>query len=123
MVLSPAGTLTRHSAVPAATLAWAWDCSSILAGSGGYAFKTAYDEAFARFSPGVMVEVDRIRALHDSPEVQWMDSFTDAGNVVLNRLWNERLKIQGLVFPTDKLGRLALGTLPMLRRAKRWLQH
>jgi CelD/BcsL family acetyltransferase involved in cellulose biosynthesis len=98
-------------------------CSSILAGSGGYAFKTAYDEAFARFSPGVIVEVDRIRALHDSAEVQWMDSFTDAGNVVLNRLWNERLKIQGLVFATGTLGRLALDTLPLLRRAKRWFQR
>jgi CelD/BcsL family acetyltransferase involved in cellulose biosynthesis len=98
-------------------------CSSILAGSGGYAFKTAYDEVFARFSPGVIAEVDRIRALHDSPEVQWMDSFTDAGNVVLNRLWNERVKIQGLVFASGPLGRAAVSALPVLRRAKRWLQR
>ena len=98
-------------------------CSSILAGSGGYAFKTAYDEAFARFSPGVIAELDRIRALHDSPELQWMDSFTGPGNVVLNRLWNERLRIQGLVFATDTLGRLALRALPALRRAKRWFRH
>jgi CelD/BcsL family acetyltransferase involved in cellulose biosynthesis len=95
-------------------------CSSILAGAGGYAFKTAYDETFARFAPGIIVEVDRIRALHDMPDVQWMDSFTDAGNVVLNRLWNQRVRIQGVVFATGAPGKLALATLPLLRRAKGW---
>jgi CelD/BcsL family acetyltransferase involved in cellulose biosynthesis len=98
-------------------------CSSIMAGSGGYAFKTAYDEAFSRFSPGIIVEVDRIRALHELPEVQWMDSFTADGNVVLNRLWNERVKIQGLTFAPGMLGRLALGARSALRQAKRWLQR
>lgn len=95
-------------------------CSSILAGAGGYAFKTAYDETFARFAPGIIVEVDRIRALHDMPDVQWMDSFTDAGNVVLNRLWNQRVRIQGVVFATGAPGKLALAALPLLRRAKGW---
>lgn len=98
-------------------------CSSILAGSGGYAFKTAYDESFSRFAPGIIVEIDRIRALHDMPGVQWMDSFTDAGNVVLNRLWNQRLRMQGVVFAGGVLGRLAVGALPVVGRAKRWLQR
>ena len=98
-------------------------CSTILGGSGGYAFKTAYDEAFSRFSPGVIVEVDRIRALHELPDVQWMDSFTSPGNVVLNRLWNQRVKIQGLTFATGIVGRLAMDARAALRGAKRWLQR
>ena len=89
-------------------------CSSILAQSGGYAFKTAYDEAFARYAPGIIVELDRIRALHEAP-VEWMDSYTDAGNNVLNRLWNERIRIGGVVLASGVLGKLALA-------AKRWLQ-
>ena len=92
-------------------------CSTILAGDGGYAFKTAYDEAFSRFSPGIIAEVDRIRALHELPELQWMDSFTADGNVVLNRLWNQRVKIQGLTLATGPLGKLALGVREALRRA------
>jgi len=98
-------------------------CSTILGGGGGYAFKTAYDEAFSRFSPGVIIELDRIRALHEQPEVQWLDSFTSPGNVVLNRLWNQRVKIQGLTFSTGIIGRLALGARATLRSAKRWLQR
>ena len=98
-------------------------CSSILAGDGGYAFKTAYDEAFSRYSPGIIAEVDRIRALHDLPQLQWMDSFTADGNVVLNRLWNHRVKIQGLTFATGAGGRLALGMRSALRCAKGWLQR
>ena len=86
-------------------------CSSILAQSGGYAFKTAYDEAFARYAPGIIVELDRIRALHEAP-VEWMDSYTDAGNTVLNRLWNERVSIGGVVFAN-----------PILLKARRWLRR
>ena len=97
-------------------------CSSILAGDGGYAFKTAYDEAFSRYSPGIIAEIDRIRALHDLPGLQWMDSFTADGNVVLNRLWNHRVKIQGLTFTTGPLGRLALEARSGMRRAKRWIR-
>ena len=53
------------------------------------------------------------------PGIEWMDSFTDAGNVVLNRLWNQRRKIQGLTFATDLAGRLALRAHSALRGAKR----
>ena len=98
-------------------------CSSILAGDGGYAFKKAYDEAFSRYSPGIIAELDRIRAVHERPELQWLDSFTADGNVVLNRLWNQRRRIQGLTFAGDPRGRLALGVRSALRGARRWLQR
>ena len=97
--------------------------SSILAGDGGYAFKKAYDEAFSRYSPGIIAELDRIRAVHERPELQWLDSFTADGNVVLNRLWNQRRRIQGLTFAGDPRGRLALGVRSALRGARRWLQR
>jgi len=94
-------------------------CLSILAGEGSYAFKTAYDEEFARYSPGVIVEVDRIREFHGLPGAQWMDSFTAPDNEVLNSVWKGRRTIQRLVIGTDARGRLAAASLPILQRMKR----
>jgi CelD/BcsL family acetyltransferase involved in cellulose biosynthesis len=94
-------------------------CTSILAGAGSYAFKTAYDEQFARFSPGVIAEIDRIRHIHEMPEVQWMDSFTAPGNTVLNRLWKGRIGVHNLAIGTHRWGEAAVAALPLARWAKR----
>ncbi|HXU42955.1 MAG TPA: GNAT family N-acetyltransferase [Burkholderiales bacterium] len=93
-------------------------CTGFIAGEGAYAFKPAYDEAFARFSPGIIAEVARIRTLHELSGVKWMDSFTDANNSVMSRLWKDRLTVQTLVFGTGKAGALAVAALPFLRWAK-----
>jgi CelD/BcsL family acetyltransferase involved in cellulose biosynthesis len=96
-------------------------CTGFIAGEGAYAFKPAYDEAFAKFSPGILAEVARIRNLHQLPGVQWMDSFTDANNSMMSRLWKDRLTVQSVVFGTNAAGALALAALPFLRWAKRTL--
>lgn len=94
-------------------------CSSFLAGEGSFAFKTAYDERFAAFSPGVIAEMGRIRAFHELPAAQWMDSFTAPGNDVLDRLWKDRLTVQRLVVGTGLRGEFALAALPLLGFLKR----
>jgi len=94
-------------------------CTSILAGAGGYAFKTAYDAKFARYSPGVIAEVDRIRHLHEMPQLQWLDSFTAPGNTVLNRLWKGRIAVHHLVIGTRPSGEAVVAALPLARWAKR----
>ena len=93
-------------------------CTGFVAGEGSFAFKPAYDEAFAKFSPGIIAEVARIRHFHELAGVQWMDSFTDANNSVMSRLWKDRLTVQSLVFGTGKAGALAVAAWPLLRWAK-----
>ena len=94
-------------------------CTAFIAGEGSYAFKPAYDEAYAKFSPGIVAEVARIRDLHELPGVRWMDSFTDADNSVMGRLWKDRLTVQSVALASDATGALALAALPFLRWAKR----
>jgi CelD/BcsL family acetyltransferase involved in cellulose biosynthesis len=89
-----------------------------VAGEGAYAFKPAYDEMFAKFSPGIISEVARIRNFHELPGVRWMDSFTDANNSFMSRLWKDRLTMQTLVFGTGVAGSLAVAAWPLLRWAK-----
>jgi len=86
-----------------------------LAGEGSYGFKTAYDEAFKSYMPGFMAEVHNIREFHARPGPQWMDSYTEAGNTVMDRMWRHRLVMQTLLIGGRGLGGLAAAARPLLR--------
>jgi CelD/BcsL family acetyltransferase involved in cellulose biosynthesis len=93
---------------------------SFISGQGGLAFKIAYDESFARYSPGVQLEIDNIEALHRRPDLQWMDSCARPRHFMINRLWTERRPIQLLLISTGGwAGDVAVGVLPLLRGGRR----
>jgi CelD/BcsL family acetyltransferase involved in cellulose biosynthesis len=88
---------------------------AFVAGEGSFAFKTAYDEEFADFSPGAMLEMDSIRQLHALPGVRWMDFCAAPDNLLVNRLSNDRKTIQTLAIGVGTLGELVISGLPLLR--------
>ena len=95
---------------------------SFLAGRGSFAFKTAFDERFAHFSPGTLVELENIHRLHARPEIDWMDSCTVPDNFLLNHLWIDRRTILTLLVATGRgHGKLVVLFLPLLRWLKRKL--
>lgn len=61
-----------------------------------YAFKVAYDEAFARYSPGVMLEIEMMKALEGTSGLSFVDSCAKAEHPMIERLWRERRKISAL---------------------------
>jgi CelD/BcsL family acetyltransferase involved in cellulose biosynthesis len=70
---------------------------NLLSGSHGFAFKIAFDESLARFSPGMLLEVENIRHLHESTNIQSMDSCADPDHPMINHLWPERRGIESLL--------------------------
>ena len=56
---------------------------------GAYAYKTTFDERYARFSPGVLLQLDNL-ALLDHPEVAWCDSCAAPDHPMIDGLWTER---------------------------------
>lgn len=95
---------------------------TFLAGAGAFAFKTAHDEAYASFAPGVLLEAETMFRLHALPAVDWVDSCTAPDNFLLNSLWPERRAIHTVLVPTGRrLGDLAIHTLTGLRKLKRRL--
>ena len=92
---------------------------AFVAGEGSFAFKTAYDEKFADFSPGAMLEMDSIRQLSALPGVRWMDSCAASDNVLVNRLSNDRKTIQSIAIGGGVLGELLVSGLPLLRWTNR----
>lgn len=64
----------------------------------GFAFKIAYDERYARYSPGVQLEIESIRYLHEiRPEIDWMDSCALPDHSMIDPLWRDRRAIAGFV--------------------------
>jgi hypothetical protein len=63
-------------------------------GRGSFSFKIAHDEALARYSPGVLLELDNVRRLHEPGRgVAWMDSCAIPDHPMIDHLWSERRRI------------------------------
>ncbi len=93
---------------------------NFLAGHGAFAFKVAFDEAHARFSPGVLLELENIRQVQAQSAIRWMDSCTVAGETLARQLWTDRRVIHTLLVETGRApGPLVLASLPLLR----WLRQ
>jgi CelD/BcsL family acetyltransferase involved in cellulose biosynthesis len=93
--------------------------ATFVAGSGSFAFKTAYDEGFKRYAPGILAEVHNIREFHAGSRLEWMDSYTAAGNTVTDRLWKDRLVMLAFAIGLSGKGRLACASLPLLAAGRR----
>jgi CelD/BcsL family acetyltransferase involved in cellulose biosynthesis len=91
---------------------------SFTAAEGAYAFKTAYDERYAEFSPGVLLEADNLRQVDADPSLQWMDSFTEDHNLALSRMWSAERGMRHVLVARGAWGRAAAAALPALR----WLK-
>lgn len=63
--------------------------STFLTPPGAFGFKTAFDESYARFSPGILLEREYLGVLRRFG-IRWSDSCAAADHSVMNRLWRER---------------------------------
>jgi hypothetical protein len=65
---------------------------NFLSPPGGFSFKTAFDENYAHFSPGVLLQIDNLDVLAKN-NLKWMDSCAVEGHPMINSLWAERREI------------------------------
>jgi hypothetical protein len=56
---------------------------------GSFSFKIAYDEDFARYSPGVLIQLENLKLL-ERAGFGWMDSCAAPDHPMINSLWGER---------------------------------
>ncbi len=71
-------------------------------GTGAFAFKVAFDERYARYSPGVLLELENIRLQLDGvgDQAEWMDSCSQPGPSLIETIWRERRTIHTLYMAT-----------------------
>ncbi|MCY1268562.1 Acetyltransferase (GNAT) domain protein [compost metagenome] len=93
-----------------------------LAAPGAYAFKMGFDEAYAKYSPGVLMELEFIPLRHQlkARGVHWIDSCAAPDNQVTSRLWEDRRTLCSyMVSSGGPLGDLLVRLYPFAKRMKR----
>lgn len=80
--------------------------ATLIAGEGAFSYKTAFDERYARFSPGVLLQRENLTLLED-PGMAWCDSCAAEDHPMIDHLWRERRAI----------GRVSIAIGGALRRA------
>jgi CelD/BcsL family acetyltransferase involved in cellulose biosynthesis len=87
-------------------------------GESAYAFKIAFDESFARFSPGVMLEIEMMKDFESREGLLFIDSCAQANHPMIDRLWTDRRVIEALNFSRkDLVGKAIFRLLTGLERA------
>lgn len=70
---------------------------TLFAGTTGFTVKCAYDEAYAKYSAGLLLELDVIKSFLVNGWAQRLDAATN-GVHVIDRLWPDRIEVADLVF-------------------------
>jgi len=76
---------------------------------GSFSFKTAFDEEFSRFSPGVLIQIENLRIL-EQPGIAWMDSCAAQDHPMIDSLWAERRTLVRVTVPLRGIRRRAAFT-------------
>ncbi len=66
--------------------------ATFLTPPGAYAYKTAFDEAFARYSPGVLLQCEAMNLVAD-PAIDWIDSCAAPDHAMIDHIWRERRRM------------------------------
>lgn len=66
--------------------------ANFLTPPGAFSYKTTYDESFARYSPGVLLQLENL-ALLDHPQIDWCDSCASQDHPMIDRIWREKRSI------------------------------
>jgi len=80
--------------------------ATFLTPPGAFSFKTAFDERYARYSPGVLLQRENL-AILSRDDIAWSDSCAAADHPMIDHIWRERRAI----------GRFSIAIGGPLRRA------
>ncbi|MCB1377133.1 MAG: GNAT family N-acetyltransferase [Alphaproteobacteria bacterium] len=99
----------------------------VLSGRTGFTVKGAYDEAYAKFSVGLLLELEVLKSFLSEGWAERLDAAT-AGAHVIDRLWPDRVKVADIVLSLSSIApnaRLNSYTRVMDGRAtaKRWAKQ
>jgi CelD/BcsL family acetyltransferase involved in cellulose biosynthesis len=115
-----AGGRLHFSSLEAGGTSVAMKCQ-VVSGRGLYNLKTAYDERFAQFSPGVLLEIEAVRLFHGGG-YDFMDSCTNHPNSPQFWLYpDSRILTSVIVALGGRAGRMAISGLESAWRMGRWL--
>ena len=72
---------------------------AVVEGGQAWLGKIAYDEAFAKFSPGVLLILDATAATLADPAIAFADSCAIPGHPMIDHIWRDRLALCSVLIP------------------------
>ncbi len=66
--------------------------ANFITAPGAYSFKTTFDEDYARFSPGMLLQLENL-ALLERTDIAWADSCAAEGHPMIERLWRDKRRL------------------------------
>jgi len=93
----------------------------MFSGRDALAIRTTYDEAYARYSPGVLLQLEWVARLHATREFAGVDSCA-AADSAMEVAWGERRVVSWITCGNSRWGDLFVRLLPRLRRLKRSIE-
>ncbi len=63
--------------------------ANFLTPPGAFSYKTTFDQAYSRFSPGVLLQLENLALLEDA-SIDWTDSCASADHPMIDGIWRER---------------------------------
>jgi CelD/BcsL family acetyltransferase involved in cellulose biosynthesis len=95
--------------------------TALVAGEGLFGFKRAYDEAFARWSPGSLLDLDVIGWFHERPSLAWLDTCSAPEDAASSHLFGDGRAVCTLAIPLSPLGTAAAAMVPAAVRVRRYV--
>jgi CelD/BcsL family acetyltransferase involved in cellulose biosynthesis len=92
---------------------------TLRSGTAAWCWKIAYDEAFARSSPGVQLILDATQTLLAERGIARVDSCATAGHPMIDHVWRERLALADQLLRPGRQHQFAFGLACTLERTRR----
>ena len=76
----------------------------------GWIVKIAYDEDFAKYSPGVLLILDATQAFFAEPNLKLVDSCAIPGHPMIDRIWRDRIEMADVLVAPVQISRFKFAT-------------
>ncbi len=96
---------------------------AMVSGPRAWLGKIAFDEEFARYSPGVLLVLEATKDLLTRPGITCVDSSAIPDHPMINRIWRDRLAMCDLLVATPGTSRTAFRLIAAAEKTKRAARH
>jgi CelD/BcsL family acetyltransferase involved in cellulose biosynthesis len=92
---------------------------AIIEGSNAWLCKIAYDEVYARFSPGVLLLLDATEALFNDSSVKFADSCAIPNHPMIDNIWRDRIEVADVLLAPKHVSAIRFKTTFLALSAER----
>lgn len=91
---------------------------AIVEGDRAWLGKIAYDEAFAKFSPGVQIIIDCTESFFAEPNIKQIDSGAIPNHPMIDRIWRDRIEMMNVFVAPSSISKMKFNIVVKLEQQR-----